>query len=230
MEPSLLQSAGAGENCARAESCAISIELRQRITELERIASIDPLTGLWNRPHFDQIVEKELDRSVRYHQPLSLLLLDLDHFKRINDGWGHPVGDLALRAVGRVLVEPARGREMCARWGGEEFVLLLEDTPGEVALEIAERLRRRVESTEVEVEGERVPLSMSFGVAAFPELAVRSGDELLAVADAALYAAKRLGRNLALLDLGRGQLRTGSGRTIALDESLAPPEAPVFFA
>ncbi|KAB2962805.1 MAG: GGDEF domain-containing protein, partial [Thermoanaerobaculia bacterium] len=197
---------------------------------LDREARVDRLTGAATRRSFELRLAESFAGCREGGRALALVVCDLDHFKRINDGWGHPVGDLALRAVGRVLVEPARGREMCARWGGEEFVLLLEDTPGEVALEIAERLRRRVESTEVEVEGERVPLSMSFGVAAFPELAVRSGDELLAVADAALYAAKRLGRNLALLDLGRGQLRTGSGRTIALDESLAPPEAPVFFA
>jgi diguanylate cyclase len=119
---------------------------------------------------------------------------------------------------------------MCARWGGEEFVLLLEDTSGETALEIAERLRRRIEAGELELEGERVHLSMSFGVAAVPELAARTPEELMALADAALYAAKKLGRNLALLDLGRGRLRTGSGRLIEIDPSLSPPETPVFFA
>lgn len=197
---------------------------------LDREARVDRLTGAATRRLFETRLAESFAACRDEGRSLALVVADLDHFKRINDGWGHPVGDQALRAVGRVLVAPSRGRELCARWGGEEFVLLFEDTAGEVALEIAERLRRRIEAIELEADGDRVPLSMSFGVAAFPELAVRSGDELLAVADAALYAAKRLGRNLALLDLGRGQLRTGSGRVVAIDESIAPPDAPVFFA
>jgi diguanylate cyclase (GGDEF)-like protein len=197
---------------------------------LDRVARLDKLTGAWTRRAFEPRLTEAFAACREEGRPLSLVVGDLDHFKRINDTWGHPAGDRALKAVARVLVASTRGREICARWGGEEFVLLLEDTPGEAALEVAERLRRRIEDTELDEGGERVPLSMSFGVACFPELAVRGGDELLAVADGALYAAKRLGRNLALLELGRGRLRTGSGRLIESDESLAPPEAPVFFA
>ncbi len=197
---------------------------------LDRRATVDRLTGAATRRAFEQRLLESFAACRDEGRALSLVVADLDHFKRINDGWGHPAGDKALVAVARVLVGPSRGREMCARWGGEEFVLLLEDTPGETALEIAERLRRRIEGLELEFDGDPVALSMSFGVAAVPELSARSGDELLALADAALYAAKRLGRNLALLDLGRGRLRTGSGRMVEIDESMAPPEAPVFFA
>ncbi|KAB2949621.1 MAG: GGDEF domain-containing protein [Thermoanaerobaculia bacterium] len=197
---------------------------------LDREARVDRLTGAATRRAFEQRLLERFAACREEGRALALVVADLDHFKRINDTWGHAAGDDALRAVARVLVGPSRGREMCARWGGEEFVLLLEDTGGETALEIAERLRRRIESSELEFEGERVHLSMSFGVAAVPELSARTPEELVALADAALYAAKRLGRNLALLDLGRGRLRTGSGRLIEIDASLSPPETPVFFA
>ena len=186
---------------------------------LDRQARVDRLTGAATRRAFEERLHAGFTACRDEARTLALVVGDLDHFKRINDTYGHAAGDRALVAAARVLLGPSRGRELCARWGGEEFVLLLEDTPGEAALEIAERLRRRIEDTELDEGGERVPLSMSFGVACFPELAVRGGDELLAVADGALYAAKRLGRNLALLDLGRGRLRTGSGRLIESDEN-----------
>ncbi len=197
---------------------------------LDHRARVDRLTGAATRRAFEQRLVTSYADCRDEGRELALVVADLDHFKRINDTWGHAAGDRALVAVARVLGGPSRGREMCARWGGEEFVLLLEDTSGDTALEIAERLRRRIEALELLLEGEPVTLSMSFGVAAFPELAARSGDELLALADGALYAAKRLGRNLALLDLGRGRLRTGSGRLIEIDDSISPPETPVFFA
>lgn len=197
---------------------------------LDRQARVDRLTGAATRRAFEERLLGAFAVCRDEARALALVVGDLDHFKRINDTFGHAAGDRALVAAARVLLGPSRGRELCARWGGEEFVLLLEDTNGETALEIAERARRRIESLELEFDGARAGLSMSFGVAAFPELAARTGDELLALADAALYAAKRLGRNLALLDLGRGRLRTGSGRLIEIDESISPPDAPVFFA
>jgi len=197
---------------------------------LDREARVDRLTGAATRRAFEPRLAAAFATCREEGRSLALLVVDLDHFKRINDTWGHPAGDRALVEVARVLVAPSRGRELCARWGGEEFVLLVEDVDGETGLEIAERLRRRVESLEVEWEGEAIALTISVGVVAFPELPVRAPEELLALADAALYAAKRLGRNLALLDLGRGRLRTGAGRVVELDESLTPPEAPVFFA
>jgi diguanylate cyclase (GGDEF)-like protein len=139
------------------------------------------------------------------------------------------VGDDALRAVAEVLLAANRAGEFCARFGGEEFVLVLEETRGEVALEIAERLRRRIEEIELEAGGGSHALSMSFGVAAFPELPVRSGEELLELADGALYTAKRLGRNLCVLDLGGGRMRTGAGDLVEVTEA-PPPRTPVFFA
>ena len=172
---------------------------------------------------------------------MAVVICDLDHFKRINDTYGHPTGDLALKAVAQLLLAPARGGDLCARYGGEEFVLLFEETSGETALEIAERLRKRVEALAVEApSGDRLALTMSVGVAAAPELAVKSAADLLHLADQALYTAKHLGRNLCLLDTGQGRLRTAAGDLVELADSSGPsneadgarpsPDAPVFFA
>ncbi len=196
---------------------------------VEREATIDRLTGAATRRALERRLAEAFSICHEEGRSLALVMADLDHFKRINDLHGHPLGDRALAAVAAVLLGPMRGRDLCARFGGEEFVLVLEDTTGEIALEIAERLRRKIEICDLRAGGERVALTMSFGVAAFPELPVRSIEELLEVADAALYTAKRLGRNLALLDSGGGKLRTGGGGEVEV-ESTAAAEPPVFFA
>ncbi len=196
---------------------------------LDRAARTDRLTGAASRRVLDQRLAEAFAAAREEGRALAVVLCDLDHFKRINDTFGHAVGDRALVAVAAVLTAPSRGRDLCARFGGEEFVLLFEETDGETALEIAERLRRRIEALELDEGGRRLELTMSFGVAAFPELHVRSAEELLELADAALYTAKHLGRNLCLLDVGGGRLKTAAGDQVEVAE---PPEprAPVFFA
>ena len=196
---------------------------------LDREATTDRLTGAATRRALERRLIESFAAAVADGSSLALVLADLDHFKRINDRHGHAAGDRALEAVARVLVGPNRGREFCARYGGEEFVLVLEEASGELALEVAERLRRRIEELEVETPIGPLALSMSFGVAAFPELSVRSPEELLELADGALYTAKKLGRNLVLLDLGGGRMRTGAGGTVEVAEP-PPVRAPVFFA
>ena len=207
---------------------------------VERAAKVDRLTGAASRRVLEQRLEEAFSQSREEGTSLAIVLCDLDHFKRINDTYGHPTGDLALKTVAQVLLAPARGNDLCARYGGEEFVLLFEDTTGETALEIAERLRKRVEALVVKAPtGDRLVLTMSVGVAAAPELAVANADDLLHLADQALYAAKHLGRNLCLLDTGQGRLRTAAGDLVEVasgaetaDEAAAkaPPETPVFFA
>jgi len=196
---------------------------------LDREATIDRLTGAATRRALERRLTGAFAACQAEGRPLALALCDLDHFKRINDTFGHAAGDRALQAAARVLLGPNRGNDFCARFGGEEFVLVLEGTSGADALEIAERLRRRVEALELADGGRPVPLTMSFGVAASPELPVRSAEELLELADGALYTAKRLGRNLALLDLGAGRMRTGAGGLVEVAES-PPTRTPVFFA
>ncbi|MEO7794722.1 MAG: GGDEF domain-containing protein [Thermoanaerobaculia bacterium] len=201
---------------------------------VERAAKVDRLTGAASRRVLEQRLEEAFVRSREEGTSIAIVLCDLDHFKRINDTHGHPTGDLALKTVAQVLLAPARGDDLCARYGGEEFVLLFEETTGETALEIAERLRKRVEALTLKAaSGERIVLTMSVGVAAAPELAVKSADDLLHLADQALYTAKHLGRNLCLLDTGQGRLRTAAGDVVELADSAETPGAakpPVFFA
>ncbi|MEO8276690.1 MAG: GGDEF domain-containing protein [Thermoanaerobaculia bacterium] len=201
---------------------------------VERFAQVDRLTGAASRRVLEQRLEEAFARSREEGTSLALLICDLDHFKRINDTYGHPTGDLALKTVAQVLLAPARGDDLCARFGGEEFVLLFEETTGETALEIAERLRKRVEALIVKApSGERLALTMSVGVAAIPELTLRNAADLLHLADQALYAAKHLGRNLCLLDTGQGRLRTAAGEVVELlsgDQGPKENSAPVFFA
>jgi diguanylate cyclase (GGDEF)-like protein len=200
-----------------------------RAAFLDREASTDRLTGAGTRRALERRLARGFERARDEGEALAVVICDLDHFKKINDRYGHPVGDDALRAVARVLLAANRGGEFCARFGGEEFVLVFEQTTGEIALEIAERLRRRIEEIELDTDLGRHALTMSFGVAAFPELAVRGPEELVELADGALYTAKRLGRNLCVLDTGGGRMRTGSGDEIEVTE--APPvRTPVFFA
>jgi diguanylate cyclase (GGDEF)-like protein len=197
----------------------------------DRAARVDRLTGTALRRVLEERLAEAFDRSREEGTPFAVVLCDLDHFKRINDRYGHATGDLALQAVAAVLLAPARGGDLVARYGGEEFVLLFEGTDGDTALEIAERLRKKVEALTFEgPAGEPVALTMSAGVAAFPELHVRRASDLLELADAALYTSKHLGRNVCLLDIGRGRVRTPRGEELQLIENPAPQKVPTLFA
>ncbi|HEU4842841.1 MAG TPA: diguanylate cyclase, partial [Burkholderiaceae bacterium] len=167
-------------------------ELRSANAELELRASTDGLTGLLNRRRMMEWIEHEIGRARRYGHPLTLCMLDIDHFKRINDNHGHLAGDRALMAIAGVLTGTMRGADLIARFGGEEFVLLLSDTGPEVALELVERLRASVAALSLQADdGRCYGMTVSVGMAA-----LESGGEpdsvsrLLARADLALYRAK----------------------------------------
>ncbi len=196
---------------------------------LDTQASEDPLTGVALRRVLDVRLRGALETSRETGRPIAVALLDLDFFKRVNDRYGHAAGDRALQAVAAVLRRHAREGDLCARYGGEEFTMLFDGLGGEAALAIVERLRADVEALAVDHEGERLPLSVSAGVAAYPEVPSRTAEELLQVADAALYEAKRLGRNCCLLHTGRGRYRDGKGRSVETGEPPAP-QAPQIFA
>jgi len=157
-------------------------------------------------------------------------MLDLDHFKKLNDTFGHPAGDAALVAVAGVLKQMRREEDLCCRYGGEEFVLLMQGTNGEEALAAADRLRRAVEALNLAAEGQRIPLTLSAGVAAFPELHVKSAAELILFADEALYEAKRQGRNRCLLDVGQGRYQDKDGNVVTTEEIAPAVEVPRIFA
>lgn len=166
----------------------------QRANELKTLAALDPLTGVYNRRHFEQLARAELARSQRYVRPLSLLMIDIDHFKVVNDRFGHAGGDQVLRALAAVCRAEKRDADVLARLGGEEFALMLPETPLIAAVQLAERLRQRIHDFSPAVDDEKVLLSVSIGVAT-ASLATPCVESLLRAADEALYEAKRSGRN-----------------------------------
>jgi diguanylate cyclase (GGDEF)-like protein/PAS domain S-box-containing protein len=171
--------------------------------ELERMATHDPLTGLYNRRELEQQLQEELVRARRYDRPISLLWLDVDHFKRVNDEYGHLVGDKVLRKLSRLLQSNIRSVDYVARYGGEELVIVLPEVDEDEAMEMAERLRRMVEATKIEVgENRQVSVTVSIGVAAFPEHG-KEATHLFRNADEAMYRAKQQGRNLVVRSVGK---------------------------
>jgi diguanylate cyclase (GGDEF)-like protein/PAS domain S-box-containing protein len=170
-------------------------ERRRMLDALRDQANLDYLTGLYNRRYFIERGTQELARATRYSKPLSLLMLDVDEFKQINDTRGHRAGDLTLRHLSRMLNETLRNIDLCGRLGGEEFAVLLPETDAPAAMETAERLRAAIANAAVVPEdGPPIRYTVSIGVTAVgPEDS--NIDTLLAQADYGLYAAKRSGRN-----------------------------------
>lgn len=173
-------------------------ELRRQKEAAEAAARIDPLTGVASRRAFTEIAENEVLRASRYGSPLSLVMVDLDHFKTINDTYGHPTGDAVLVNFARTISGIVREVDVVGRLGGEEFAVLLPDTGAEEAVHAAERMRCALAESDLHVRGRQLKYSASFGVAAFVESEL-SLDEFLARADAALYLAKQQGRNRVVL-------------------------------
>jgi diguanylate cyclase (GGDEF)-like protein len=176
-----------------AAQAAIALDNARLHGVVKRQAVTDELTGLANRRSFRETLETELLRAQRFRNSLSLVVADLDDFKRVNDQFGHHVGDDVLRAFAEVLRGRIRGVDLAARLGGEEFAVLLPETDLEGAEALAENLREAVADLSVPVDSSEVRVTASFGVAAFPQ--THSADELMTSADLALYSAKRQGKN-----------------------------------
>ncbi len=160
------------------------------IRDSDQLARTDGLTGLLNRRAFDDELAIAVARTERYQRDLSLIILDIDHFKQLNDTYGHPAGDAVIRAVSRVLLDKSRRIDLVARIGGEEFAMILADTPASAALRLAERLRQAISNA----SSETIAFSASLGVASVQDTETRP-EALLEAADNALYAAKKAGRN-----------------------------------
>jgi two-component system, cell cycle response regulator len=185
-----------------------SVELRARVRGALRTkqyydmlaakAQLDAITGLWNRAYFDARLTEEVSATLRHRRPLALLMVDIDHFKRINDTWGHPFGDQVLREVGQALQEVVRQEDALCRYGGEEFAVILRESTAECACQAATRLRERLARLVLDANGKPVKVTASFG-AAGSDLFANEKDftagALLSRADAALYEAKRTGRD-----------------------------------
>jgi two-component system cell cycle response regulator len=170
------------------------IRMASLVEEAQRLATIDPLTGLMNRRAFLSVLNVEIERSQRLHYPLGLLLLDIDHFKVINDTRGHAAGDAVLATVGHLLTREARKTDVLARWGGEEFIIVLSGADENTGRLAAERFRRTIESATVpDNRGERIPVTASIGLACLEP--GETTDSFVDRADRAMYAAKTAGRN-----------------------------------
>ena len=169
--------------------------LSERVADTWRLATVDQLTGIANRQAVLTRVDEEIARAARYERPLSVVLVDLDHFKRLNDTHGHAAGDIVLRHVAQLLNANVRAVDLAGRYGGEEFLLVLPETDADAAAALAEKLRRIVGASEVRgPDGEGLTITMSAGVAG-GHGGVLHPDELVRDADAALYSAKALGRD-----------------------------------
>jgi diguanylate cyclase (GGDEF)-like protein len=175
------------------------LQHRALLKQLVEAATIDMKTDLLNAAAWRQLAERELERATRQHTATAVLVIDMDHFKRLNDTYGHLAGDEALRAIGAALGDVLRGYDAVGRFGGEEFVALLPGVDATAAVGVAERVRERIESVRVPIE-QRTGGVGSIGVTASIGVAAGRGnvdlDEVLRAADDALYAAKAAGRNV----------------------------------
>ena len=174
----------------------LSVTIVRRAQRLLYLAARDRLTGLYNRGHLDRALNAAMESSARDGQPLALAILDIDHFKQINDHYGHALGDRALIEVANLLARAMRRTDMVARYGGEEFVILMPGTPKEAALIRVEALRQEVAASPIDLGGNRtLIINFSAGVAGTPaDLTALTAKTMLSCADGRLLAAKRAGR------------------------------------
>ena len=184
-----------------ADQCAVAVVHARRFEAVQAEAQSDPLTGLANRRALEEVIEVSVSRYEHFGEPAAILFIDIDHFKEVNDTFGHATGDLVLQRVGTALRERLRRGDLVARYGGEEFVALLPDTTLIAGGVLAESLRARVEALDLRAISGDIPVRISIGVACVSPERMDS-ESLLAAADAAMYRAKREGRNPCVLDGG----------------------------
>jgi diguanylate cyclase (GGDEF)-like protein len=182
---------------------AATLKHFQRFSSIKNIAIYDTLTGLYNRRYFEEKLGMDAKKSFLGGTPLSLVMVDLDHFKKVNDTFGHTEGDQVLCKISSLLKNSVRKKDTVARYGGEEFILILPEAGLEESFIIAERIRRLVERTSFEVGQAQVNLTVSMGISHFPSHRAKSKEELIKMADQALYDAKRGGRNKVCIFAGK---------------------------
>jgi len=175
-----------------ADICATAIQNAHYVERVKQLAFLDGLTGIFNRRFFELRIMEEIERARRFNSPMAVIMVDIDHFKRLNDEFGHLLGDEVLRQVSSVFHQQVRKIDVVCRYGGEEFAILLSQTNQQHALTVAEKLRKLIEGWQF--PGVSRPVSISVGVATLPDHG-STRDELVKAADAGLYAAKQSGRN-----------------------------------
>ncbi|QPJ65186.1 MAG: sensor domain-containing diguanylate cyclase [Candidatus Nitrohelix vancouverensis] len=181
------------------EFIALSLSNAKLYEKTQIDAVTDGLTGLTNRQQMAVLLDKEMERCLRYSSTLSVIMLDVDYFKKVNDTYGHQVGDDVLMVLSDMLKRVCRSNDVAARYGGEEFLMALPETPEKGALQIAERIRSEMERYEFQAGELKFQVTISCGVASFDSKDLNSVDALIKVADSALYRAKESGRNRIVL-------------------------------
>jgi len=184
--------------------CGLSLQTTVDLKIVLRENVTDSLTSIYNRRYLEQRLSEEVDRAARYRAPLSVMMLDIDHFKSINDTWGHQAGDKILSEIGELIKSSGRVSDIVARYGGEEFLILAPSTDAEAAYNLAERIRENTEKHNFEINGSdlekrSVSVTVSAGVAQLAAHGI-TGDQLVNFADEALYRAKHSGRNCVMLE------------------------------
>jgi diguanylate cyclase (GGDEF)-like protein len=193
-------------------------------------AKRDALTGVATRAVLEERLERAYAKCCDDGSSMAVVMCDADHFKAINDEHGHAVGDRALQELATALEQHSRGRDVVCRYGGEEFTVLMEGADGKAAVAAAERLRKAVEKIRIHLDDQTVGVTASLGVAAFPEVFVDAGADLVPLADAALYEAKRRGRNRTLIAVGEGSFKNSRGQKLKSKKGKEEVEAPRLFA
>jgi two-component system, cell cycle response regulator len=170
-------------------------ELLESNRRLELLSITDGLTRLYNHRHFQDEMVRAFDESQRYQRPLSLAIIDIDFFKKVNDTYGHAAGDDVLKTVARLFMDSVRSTDLVARYGGEEFTVMMPETDMGDAIAFAEKIRTLVEQTTIETQAGPVRVTVSIGVSSVPATPIQTPKEMIVAADKALYRAKRGGRN-----------------------------------
>lgn len=171
------------------------VELRRSLAELSEQVRTDPLTGLANYRYFVQALEQEMERTLRSEQPTTLIMLDIDYFKKVNDAWGHEAGNQALVHIARLMQQTVRKLDIPCRYGGEEFAIILPNTLLSASIPVAKRLRKTIADSPLQLGDQRLKLTASLGITTFTSGQTASVEELVQRADHYLYQAKQEGRN-----------------------------------
>lgn len=171
-----------------------NLQLVELLEKVEILASTDPLTELFNRRRFEVVLENEFKRAARYNSPLACLMIDIDYFKKINDGYGHRTGDLVLHEIAQIIKNTIRTVDVTARWGGEEFVVLLPQTDKKAAFQSASRILKAIFACKFTGLPDK-KITVSIGIASLPNPSIDTGEKLVDFSDIAMYDAKSKGRN-----------------------------------
>jgi diguanylate cyclase (GGDEF)-like protein len=177
-----------------ANQLAVALSNAASVRRLEELATTDGLTGCFNKRYFMEELERRLVAADRFKRNLALVITDIDHFKAVNDTYGHATGDVVIKELGQILLRLKRETDLVARFGGEEFCILCEETDAGGAVLLAERVREEVMNTVFQTEMGKLKVTCSLGVATFP-IDAKDKDALFEASDRALYAAKHAGRN-----------------------------------